>query len=97
MTFPLPRRPTSKVQVALRSSMVERWWHGRRVHSLSLPSRPRRRSLGFSEAFTAGRATVELMKILTQPEKTEGVLYGDNAAAVSMAGGTQECHADQTP
>ena len=33
---------------------------------------------------TAGRATVELMKILTQPEKAEGVLYGDNAAAVSM-------------
>ena len=27
--------------------------------------------MGFSEAFAAGRATVELMKILTQPEKTE--------------------------
>ncbi len=45
--------------------------------------------LGFSESlFTAGRATMELMKIPTSdlPGK-EGALYGDNAAAVATAGG----------
>ena len=50
--------------------------------------------LGSSESFSAGRATIELVKILG--EKTEdkdglqfaGVLYGDNSAAVAMTSGT---------
>ena len=50
--------------------------------------------LGFSESFSAGRATIELVKILGEKAEDKdglqfaGVLYGDNSAAVAMTSGT---------